>query len=225
MSMIRCVVFDADHTLYVPHADRAYDELFTFLADRTGHAPETVKDLWDDELDRVEGSSDPDERFRKHLLARVADNLGADDPNGLADAAYDRFYETVVADLETRDVGAVVHELEQGGVDHIVVATNEFPDAVERKLAAVVEDTAVFDLVVTPRDTGTMKPSERFFQPVIDRFDLAPDEVVVVGDSWENDLIPAQRLGMHTVLIGSDTGEPDARIERLDEVPRVVQQL
>ncbi len=44
--MIKAVVFDADHTLYVPVTERAYQEKFAYLAEETGLPAEDIKMKW-----------------------------------------------------------------------------------------------------------------------------------------------------------------------------------
>ncbi|TFG35772.1 MAG: HAD family hydrolase [Parcubacteria group bacterium] len=45
------------------------------------------------------------------------------------------------------------------------------------------------------------KPDPRAFITVLERLGVAPEDAVMVGDEAERDLVPAQKLGMKTVLI------------------------
>ena len=80
------------------------------------------------------------------------------------------------------------------------------------------------------------KPDRRFFEIALQKSGLAPQEVLFVGDSLEQDILGAHSVGMHTALIaerdgqapmhiGRETPEPDFRITRLSELPGVVDQL
>lgn len=73
---------------------------------------------------------------------------------------------------------------------------------------------------------GYIKPDERIFRQALDRFDVAPAEAVFVGDKLEVDIAGPQKIGMRAILLASpfrtetsDEIVPDARIERLDELP------
>ncbi|MFL5761965.1 MAG: HAD-IIA family hydrolase [Thermomicrobiales bacterium] len=50
------------------------------------------------------------------------------------------------------------------------------------------------------------KPSLPFFRQAVRMLDLPPRQVVMVGDDGKNDLAPARKLGMRTVLVR--TGKP-----------------
>lgn len=73
---------------------------------------------------------------------------------------------------------------------------------------------------------GYVKPDERIFRQALDRFDVAPAEAVFVGDKLDVDVAGPQKIGMRTILLASpfrsetsDEIVPDARIDRLDELP------
>ena len=51
--------------------------------------------------------------------------------------------------------------------------------------------------------TGTHKPDTTMFKKAIDISDVSPDEVLHVGDSYINDYLPAQSLGIKPLLFCS----------------------
>ena len=83
---------------------------------------------------------------------------------------------------------------------------------------------------------ASCKPDARFFAIALDKAGLAPQEVIFVGDSLEQDITGAHAAGMKTVLItefdahapmttGRETPEPDYHIRRLAELPAIVAAL
>jgi HAD superfamily hydrolase (TIGR01549 family) len=56
-----------------------------------------------------------------------------------------------------------------------------------------------FDPFVTSADIGARKPLPVAFLPVLDRWDLRPDQIVMVGDSLYHDVAGAGRLGIQTI--------------------------
>lgn len=48
---------------------------------------------------------------------------------------------------------------------------------------------------------GLSKPDPAFYRVVLDHLDIDPAEVVMVGDTYENDIAPALGLGMKTVWV------------------------
>lgn len=77
------------------------------------------------------------------------------------------------------------------------------------------------------------KPDRRFFEIALQKADLAPDEVLFVGDSLEQDIRGAQSLGLRTVLVSEFEGpapmhiggvdvKPDYEIRKLKELLPIV---
>ena len=58
----------------------------------------------------------------------------------------------------------------------------------------------LFDPVVTFEDTGHRKPSSMPFNRALDRMELQPYEVIMVGDWPERDMVGAKALGIKTVF-------------------------
>jgi HAD superfamily hydrolase (TIGR01549 family) len=58
----------------------------------------------------------------------------------------------------------------------------------------------LFDMVVISAEAGIKKPDKRIFQPVLDKFNLLPGEVVFIGDSKE-DMEGAINAGIRPLLI------------------------
>lgn len=49
--------------------------------------------------------------------------------------------------------------------------------------------------------TGLMKPDPAFFRSALERLGAHPADVVMVGDTYSNDILPAIELGMRTVWV------------------------
>jgi putative hydrolase of the HAD superfamily len=60
-----------------------------------------------------------------------------------------------------------------------------------------------FDFVIFSSDLGYQKPDLRLFMTALKRMDLElePKCVISIGDSYENELIPARKLGMRSINI------------------------
>ena len=62
------------------------------------------------------------------------------------------------------------------------------------------------DLVIASAEEGVAKPDLRIFQIALDRANCKPEEAVMVGDRLDNDIIPANKIGMKTVWIKQGFG-------------------
>jgi putative hydrolase of the HAD superfamily len=87
------------------------------------------------------------------------------------------------------------------------------------------------DLVLFSSEVGYKKPHPKIFETALERLDIAPDFIVFVGDRLDEDIGGAQNMGMTTILIPKDGRDysapivPDARIERIAELPDIVAKL
>jgi FMN phosphatase YigB (HAD superfamily) len=55
--------------------------------------------------------------------------------------------------------------------------------------------------VFTPKTAGAAKPDLKAFLAVLAKMKADPEETVMVGDSLENDILPARALGMKAILL------------------------
>ena len=74
------------------------------------------------------------------------------------------------------------------------------------------------DLVIASAEEGVAKPDLRIFQIALARADCKPEEAVMVGDRIDNDIIPANKIGMTTVWIKHGFGGY-AELKEIEEHP------
>ena len=166
-------------------------------------------------------------RFRdavwRGALARAGvrdDALGAE----LARAyiAARRGGEAIDADAET-----VLGDLAR---DHrLGLVTNGAGDVQREKLART-ELGRYFGAIVISAELGLGKPDPRLFARALDALGVAAADATMVGDSLLRDVAGARRAGMRTVwldrrLWDEEGPEPGARIERLSDLPAVLDAL
>ena len=85
-----------------------------------------------------------------------------------------------------------------------------------------------FHAVIESAVVGVRKPEPRIFQLGIEALGLRPEEVVVVGDSFDKDILPAHSLGCQTVWLRGqgwdeqkvDETIPTAIIQHLSALPQ-----
>ncbi|MSQ32141.1 MAG: HAD family hydrolase [Dehalococcoidia bacterium] len=78
-------------------------------------------------------------------------------------------------------------------------------------------------------DIGFSKPDRRFFQSILKSLDKSPEECVMVGDDYFNDISGAKRSGIHTVWYRGSHSEAqpyaDAVIADMAELPSAIKQI
>jgi HAD superfamily hydrolase (TIGR01509 family) len=77
--------------------------------------------------------------------------------------------------------------------------------------------------IFTPKDTKSSKPDLKAFLAVLEKMQVDPEEAVMVGDSIERDILPAQAIGIKAILIdrAGSAGKSDCdRISSLKELKK-----
>ena len=84
------------------------------------------------------------------------------------------------------------------------------------------------NLVVASAEEGVAKPDLRIFEIALSKTDCKAEEAVMVGDRLDNDIVPANKIGMTTVWIKQGFGgyaelkeieeHPDYTINNLNEL-------
>lgn len=85
-----------------------------------------------------------------------------------------------------------------------------------------------FNIVVSSSDIGFAKPDERIFKFALKKANCSAQNAYMIGDRFDNDIIPAQHIGMKTVWIKQGFGGlenpdklstfPDYIVENLSEL-------
>jgi FMN phosphatase YigB (HAD superfamily) len=88
------------------------------------------------------------------------------------------------------------------------------------------------DGVFASLELGAAEPRAAFFDIVLDTLGLLPDQAVMIGDSYENDVAGARRVGLWTVWYNPrgaacPASEPlhDVEIADLRELPAAIDEV
>lgn len=87
--------------------------------------------------------------------------------------------------------------------------------------------------VIASAEEGVAKPDLRIFIIALERANCKPEEAVIVGDRIDNDIVPANKIGMKTVWIRQKFGglaqpqtateTPDYTINSLNELFKILE--
>jgi HAD superfamily hydrolase (TIGR01549 family) len=95
----------------------------------------------------------------------------------------------------------------------VVVATNPLfpPLAIEHRLkwAGLPSTDMQFDLITTYANMHSTKPQVTYYQEILEKIQVQPDEALMVGDDWENDIVPAAKAGLWAYWLGSWDDAPN----------------
>lgn len=69
---------------------------------------------------------------------------------------------------------------------------------------ARVNINSYFKEYFTSKELGARKPDIKFFQGILDKLNMKPNVVVMVGNDYIKDIVPAKTIGMRTVLFSEE---------------------
>lgn len=127
-----------------------------------------------------------------------------------------RFYETQFPRLQASTTfRPAAAELVRAAFDRdlaVVIATNPlFPQtAIEQRLAwaGVPVTEFPYALVTSYEYMHATKPQPAYYREILDTIGCAPEEAVMAGDDWKNDIAPAATVGILTYWITDGAGAP-----------------
>lgn len=198
MPKIKCIAFDADNTLYATReaaklADRAAIEI---LANTANQPAEKLYKEWQEIVSTIENSSDPKMRNRTYSYSKLAEKY---DAVNVVPKMYKKMMNTLLKKIKlTTGVKEILTKLKARSLKLFVITEDEDRE----KALAKINTLGIFDYfdgIITSTDVETMKPSEKYYTKLLEKF--SPNEILVVGDSFEKDLTIPKQLGMQTLLV------------------------
>ncbi len=82
-----------------------------------------------------------------------------------------------------------------------------------------------FDLVIASEEVGVSKPDKEIFNMVLSKVKSKPQYCIMIGDRLDNDIIPANQIGMKTIWIRQGLAKYQAIKLGMDYSNFVVSQL
>lgn len=245
--LVQGVIFDFDDTL--AHLTRPLDELMAQGAQAAEafmrhSGMELPAAFWPNLVEARRFAEEKSEEEQEEHLADDALSFllqffgypaSKMDPATLRQAV-DIFYAPEMSAWRLRPGALEMLRQLQGAGYRLALLANYNCDRVFQRTVDYLGIRPYFDLCLSSASVEYRKPDVRFFQIALERWDLLPYEVVVVGDSLRHDIASGIELGALTIhcpwstipqirhdntqLAGQVT--PDAQIDNLHELPALV---
>jgi HAD superfamily hydrolase (TIGR01549 family) len=140
-----------------------------------------------------------DEGERAFLIDRLLSMLAL--PESLRTAAMDAYREAVVAETPLfADVETTLKALKEASLPMAILTDN--PPATQRSKIRQARALDCIDAVVCSREHGGEKPASTAFLQAAQALNLAPSQLVMIGDNYFRDGVGAIRAGfMHALII------------------------
>lgn len=207
--MIKSIFLDLDNTL-LHNPDRGFVIEYLHLIDQFFQKKcETtqVSKLIRESIPQIHASTAFHKTNHQELLDLSAQHLPM--PTDKFHDTLIEFYQTAYTQLKpcTQTVSGVLDLIQdlQARSYSIVIATNPiYPQiAVETRLkwAGLGDKLDDFEFITHSENMHFAKPSPEYYVELLARVGVEPDETLMIGDSLNNDIIPAQTLGIHTYHI------------------------
>ncbi|MBR3602491.1 MAG: HAD family hydrolase [Lachnospiraceae bacterium] len=204
---IKAVLFDLDGTLLKMDQDEFVKTYFKYLAKHLaprGYEPDKLlKVFWSgvNAMTVNTGEVTNKEAFWKVFTNAYGETSIEDKP--YIDAFYkddfNRVQEVCGFYKEAKEIITLVRE--KGKIP--VLATNPlFPHtATENRMRWAGLEPADFAEYTTYENCHFCKPNPRYYEELLEKLNLKPEECIMVGNDMEEDMVPAEKLGMERFLL------------------------
>ena len=219
---VKVIVIDADHTLHEfdkKKKERAYREFYKYLSKKLNIQQEIIGKFFLETVGEIKESKNPKERKREYSLKKTLDKLGLEYSEEIIINSLKIFWNELLNSIIVKE--GVIEFLEKYKDSYTIgIFTDEFKEIVEKKLEKVFGKwKKYFKFLITPEITNEMKPSEKYYDKILEITNVKEKEVAVFGNSWEKDLRIAKDKGIFTVLISNKKkGFPDIFVKDFKEL-------
>lgn len=204
--MIKAVLFDLDGTLLPMDQEeftKVYLHLLSKKMEQHGYEPEQmVKAVWTGTgaMVKNDGSSTNEKVFWGAFDKFWGKNASADEP------VLQAFYENEFEDVRNacgynEDARKMIDEVKSMGYRTILATNPIFPAlATEKRIRWAGLTPEDFELYTTYENIGYCKPNPQYYQEILNRIGLLPEECVMVGNDVTEDMV-AETIGMKVFLL------------------------
>nr|MBN1229889.1 HAD-IA family hydrolase [Anaerolineae bacterium] len=214
--MIKVVLLDLDDTLADTSIDRFFprylEELGRFAAHISDPATFVSKLLSAYGFALAENS--PLLTLYERFLKRFSNEMSVEESElvRLFDQFYAHQYPVLKAYIQPFSVSSeLLASLEEREIPFLIATNPGLPlqaAAYRMRWAGIPADAYDFKLITTIENMHFGKPHPEYYSEIVQQMGVEPDEAVMVGDSWEQDILGAHRAGLHTYWICAPGDHP-----------------
>lgn len=204
---IRAVLFDLDGTLLKMDQDEFVKVYFKYLAkhlaSRKYEPDKLLKVFWDGVTAMVmnDGKQTNEEAFWKVFTEAYGED-------SIKDKDYiDDFYKNGFNQVESvcglyKEAKEIVELVKTCGKIAVLATNPLFPHtATENRMRWAGLKPTDFVEYTTYENCHFCKPNPKYYEELLQKLDLKPEECIMVGNDVEEDMIPTEKLGMQGFLL------------------------
>ncbi|MCD8144678.1 MAG: HAD family hydrolase [Oscillospiraceae bacterium] len=201
------ILFDLDGTLlpmdYEEFTGAYFRALCKKLAPLGYPAKELIDAIWAGvkEIVKSDGSMTGEERFWREFAGVFGERVYTDKP--VVDSFYSNEFHTAKVATPPTPLARTIVDLAHQKADTVLLATNPiFPyNGVISRMSWAGLKEEDFDLITSYETSCFCKPNPRYYQELMARQGLFPDQCVMIGNDVNEDIAAAQQVGIRTFLI------------------------
>jgi HAD superfamily hydrolase (TIGR01549 family) len=108
----------------------------------------------------------------------------------------------------------LLQALRDRGLKTAIVTNNLVDEQMDKLRHCELFD--LIDCITISEEAGYVKPDVRIFETALTRLECKPDETVMIGDSWENDILGARAAGISGMWYNCyETEPPDKSVPEI----------
>lgn len=203
---INAILFDLDGTLLPMNQDLFMKYYFGALTAKLvplGYNKDTLlAGIWAGIKAMVmnDGSRTNEDAFWEAFCAGVGKDCRNDIP--VFESFYNNEFAAAKQACQPTPAAKEIIDLIKASGKRLILATNSlFPSvATKNRIGWAGLSTADFELVTTYENSSFCKPNPKYYTEILEKFDLKPEECLMVGNNAEEDMI-AETLGMKVFLL------------------------
>ena len=204
---LKAILFDLDGTLLPMDNDEFVKLYFGLLAKKAigwGYNPETIVDgIWKGTKSMIvnDGSRLNVDAFWDTFDQMMEKDTRADMKK--FDSFYTNEFHQAKAGTGENPYAVEAVKLAAEKAELVVLATNPLfpPCGVETRMGWVGLKSEDFALVTNYENSHFCKPNPAYYQEIMEKLDLKPEECLMVGNDMDEDIIPTKSLGMKNFLL------------------------
>ena len=216
--MIKAIIFDLDNTLYDYDSCNAIAEkkLFKEISLDFEIPEEKIPELYQCVKNHVKmaiGNEVAASHNRLLYMQDICEKLGRN-PLLYAMKFYDVYWNAMLDNMKLFDyVEPLIEEARKRGIK-IGILTDLTAHIQYRKIIKLGLAEKI-DYLVTSEEAGVEKPSEKIFLKMLGKMRVEPYEALMIGDSYEKDILGAKKVGMEVLHY-------DRKTRMMEEVGRIL---
>lgn len=201
---MKTIFFDLDDTLYFRRDAFfiAFDDFFNGKhADSKLYANDRCRIRGDEVFyDAQKGTISSEEMYRYRFKTGLSD-AGIEISSEQAMQFY-YLYKKALYEMKLNPPVISMLDFAKSNFEALGIITNGESSHQRNKIKNLgLEEWIESELIVISGEHGCPKPDRRLFEISAKKAGKKPEDLIIVGDSFNNDIIPAHELGWHTVWI------------------------